>query len=306
MEQNTKNTILKINKLTKSFGKYKALNELSFSVQKGELFGFLGVNGAGKTTTLNIILGLLKYDSGEVLINDKNISHYGEYIRNEIGVVFQESILDPYLSPKEILYQKATLYLKDSKQQIKQKVSEIIQLFNLQDFQDKMYKTLSGGQKRRVDIARALVHSPSILFLDEPTTGLDPNSRKLVWKILNQYRKEKDLTIILTTHYMEEAANCNNVIVLDKGVIVAEGTVADLKNKFTNSTLKIYSRKNKALEEYILNTGKEFEFENNCYLINFKNTKQIKDYILEHPEMMSDIEIIKGDMDDVFLSITKN
>lgn len=306
MEQNTKNTILKINKLTKSFGKYKALNELSFSVQKGELFGFLGVNGAGKTTTLNIILGLLKYDSGEVLINDKNISHYGEYIRNEIGVVFQESILDPYLSPKEILYQKATLYLKDSKQLIKQKVSEIIQLFNLQDFQDKMYKTLSGGQKRRVDIARALVHSPSILFLDEPTTGLDPNSRKLVWKILNQYRKEKDLTIILTTHYMEEAANCNNVIVLDKGVIVAEGTVADLKNKFTNSTLKIYSRKNKALEEYILNTNKEFEFENNCYLINFKNTKQIKDYILEHPEMMSDIEIIKGDMDDVFLSITKN
>ncbi|UUD36213.1 ABC transporter ATP-binding protein [Mycoplasmopsis citelli] len=306
MYDNEKENILSINNLNKNFGKYKALNNLTFNVKKGELFGFLGINGAGKTTTLNIILGLIKPDSGNVFINNKNINDYPEYIRSQIGVVFQESILDNYLSVKEILYEKAYLYFKDKKKKIKEKVAQIIELFELDDTKNKFYKDLSGGQKRRVDIARALVHSPSILFLDEPTTGLDPNSRKLVWKILNNLRKQNHLTIILTTHYMEEASNCDNIIVLNKGEIVAQGTVADLKNRYTNATLKIYSKKSNSLEKYIQKTNKEFIFKNNCYLINFKNTKEIKEYLLLHQQNFSDIEVIKGDMDDVFLSIINN
>ncbi|WP_391592071.1 Efflux ABC transporter, ATP-binding protein [[Mycoplasma] cavipharyngis] len=303
MDKTQKDIVLQIDNLNKKFGQFQALKNLTFSVQKGELFGFLGVNGAGKTTTLNIVLGFLKADSGNVLINNKNVDDFPEYIRNQIGIVFQNSILDDYLSVKENLYEKACLYLKDKKEVIKNKVQELINLFELNEFEKKLYKDLSGGQKRRVDLARALVHSPDILFLDEPTTGLDPNSRKLVWKILNNLRKQKLLTIILTTHYMEEATNCDHVIVLHKGEILAQGTVDDLKNKYTYARLKIYSKKNNNLEEYIQKTNKEFVFQNNCYVINFKNTKQISDYLYKHHQTFNDIEIIKGDMDDVFISI---
>ncbi|UUM19813.1 MULTISPECIES: ABC transporter ATP-binding protein [unclassified Mycoplasma] len=306
MKPNNKEIILSIENLNKTYGETKTINNLTFNVYKGELFGFLGINGAGKTTTLNIILSFIKPDSGNVLINNKNINDYPEYIKSQIGVVFQDSILDRYLSVREILYERAFLYFRDKKAMIKEKVQDMIKLFELEEFANKLYKTLSGGQRRRVDIARALIHSPSILFLDEPTTGLDPSSRKLVWKILNNLREKQLLTIILTTHYMEEASNCDHVIVLNKGEIVAQGTVADLKNKYTYATLKIYSKKNIKLEEYIQNSGKEFIFQNNCYLITFKNTKKINEYLTEHKHIFNDIEIIKGDMDDVFLSIVNN
>lgn len=182
--------IIVINNLQKNFRKNKALKGVSFSVKRGELFGYLGLNGAGKTVTLNIILGLLKRDGGEVYINGLNVDKNQLEIRNQVGIVFQESILDPELSVRENLMIRATLYkdfLKD--ETVASVVDKIIDEFQLNDFASRRYGTLSGGQKRRADIARALVHSPNILFLDEPTTGLDPNSRKLVWQILKKSNK---------------------------------------------------------------------------------------------------------------------
>ncbi|WP_036463897.1 ABC transporter ATP-binding protein [Mycoplasmopsis sturni] len=300
-----KEIVLKIENLNKSFGNFKALNNLNFEVQKGELFGFLGVNGAGKTTTLNIIFGILKPDSGQVWINGKNAFKNQAYIKNEIGVVFQNSILDPYLKVSEILYEKALLYRNRFKEPIKDVVKKIIDEFELTSFSNKLYHQLSGGQKRRVDIARALIHKPLILFLDEPTTGLDPNSRKLVWKNLQNYREKNNLTIILTTHYMEEANNCTNVIVLQKGKILERGTVRELKTKYTETIIKIYHKVDPDLELSFKEKNLKFKYIDNHYRIYFVNTNKAHDFLIENPEM-KDIELVNGDMDDVFLNIIKS
>lgn len=212
-----KDIVLNVKSLTKTFKKYKALDNLSFKVYKKQLYGFLGINGAGKSTTLNIIMGLLSKDSGEIELFGENIKGDFTKIRNNIGIVFQSSILDSNLTVYENLYSRLLLYKNNFKgKKIKEVVSEIISEFKLEDLVNQKYGTLSGGQKRRVDIARALAHKPSILFLDEPTTGLDPVSKKLVWDILSQLQKEKGLTIILTTHYMQEADNCDYAIVIKK------------------------------------------------------------------------------------------
>ncbi|QSF13400.1 ABC transporter ATP-binding protein [Mycoplasma sp. Mirounga ES2805-ORL] len=298
--------ILSISNLSKSFKEKKALDDLSFSVKKGQLFGFLGLNGAGKSTTLNIILGLIKRDSGEVLIEGESIDKEIRKIRNKIGVVFQQSILDPELSVYENLYVRAALYkdvLKDKN--VKEAVSNIISKFNLHDIQKQRYSTLSGGQKRRVDIARALIHNPSILFLDEPTTGLDPSSRKLVWKILSDIQSENKLTILLTTHYMEEANNCDYAVIIQNGKKIVEGTPAELKSRYSKTTVVCFKNSHKDFEKEL--TKKHFEFKNygNKIEIFFNDFQSAKEFVSKYNSYLEDYELLKGNMDTVFLNVTK-
>ncbi|MBN0919653.1 ABC transporter ATP-binding protein [[Mycoplasma] gypis] len=293
--------VVYIENLVKTFKKNQALKGISFSIKKGELFGFLGLNGAGKTTTLNIILGLLKRDSGTVLISGQNIDKDITKIRNEVGIVFQESIMDPILSVYENLMVRASLYkgfFKDTT--VKDVVEDIIKEFQLEEIRNRPYAKLSGGQKRRVDIARALVHKPSILFLDEPTTGLDPNSRKLVWKILNQIQKQRNLTIMLTTHYMEEADNCDRVIIIKSGEILEHGTPAQLKSIYSKTKLIVYKANEdwKARHQDSKNIDNKLTFE-------FENFEKGSQFLKENIEFIEDYEFYKGTMDEVFLNVTE-
>lgn len=293
------NNIIEIKNLYKSFGEIHAVNNLSFNVKSGELFAFLGVNGAGKSTTISMICGTLAKDSGEIMIDGKNIDTDMEKITAEIGVVFQNSVLDNMLTVKENLISRASLYGIYGENANK----KILKLAKLLDFEPLLNRTLgklSGGQKRRIDVARALIHDPKLLILDEPTTGLDPQTRKTLWQVINSYRKEQGMTVFLTTHYMEEATDADYVVILDSGVITAEGTPLQLKNKYTGDYITIYGQTEDKVKELNL----PYEKINDAFRVEVKDTLEAKNLIMSHSDIFTDFEIIKGKMDDVFLAVT--
>lgn len=291
--------IIKIDNLYKSYQTVKAVQNLSFRVKKGELFAFLGLNGAGKSTTISIMCGQLQKDGGRVEINGKNLDENPNEIKAQIGVVFQNSVLDKLLSVRDNLACRASLYgIVD--EAFERRLQELSSLFELQEILQRPVGKLSGGQRRRVDVARALLHEPQILILDEPTTGLDPQTRKSVWAIIENLRKEKGLTVFLTTHYMEEAADADYVVILDNGKIAAEGTPLQLKNGYTGDFLTLYG----ASEEEMKTLNKPFERLPEGYRVPLKNTQEATDLILQHPKIFRDYEIAKGKMDDVFLAVT--
>ena len=293
------NSVIEIKNLNKSYGNIKAVNNLSFQVRKGEFFSFLGINGAGKSTTINMICGELKKNSGTILVCDKEVDSDSKYIRKKIGVVFQESLLDKTLSVYDNLKIKASLYGITGDSFIK-RYNELSELFDLKQIEKQTISQLSGGQKRRVDIARAIIHSPEILILDEPTTGLDPGTRKKIWKVLDSLRKNGKLTIFLTTHYMEEAADSDYIVILDKGSIVAEGTPLELKNKYAYDMILIYNIE----EEKIKKLGKPYKKIRDGFKIEIKTLEEATELILKHKDLFKDYEVIKGKMDDVFLNAT--
>ena len=203
--------IIEINKLCKSFGEIRAVQELSFRVKKGELFAFLGVNGAGKSTTINIMCGQLQKDSGSILIDGVDTDRDAQSVKQKIGVVFQSSVLDASLSVYDNLESRAALY-GITGNAFKERLAKLSELLEFKDLQKRTLGKLSGGQRRRIDVARALLHEPKILILDEPTTGLDPQTRKTLWRVINDLRRKEDMTVFLTTHYMEEAADADYVV----------------------------------------------------------------------------------------------
>lgn len=231
--------IIEISHLSKSYGDIKAVNDLSFSVYHGELFAFLGVNGAGKSTTISIMCGQIKKDSGKIVICGKDTEKNFNSVSSDIGVVFQNSVLDKALSVKDNLRSRAALYGITGKE-FKNRLDELSELLGFEDILNRTVGKLSGGQRRRIDIARALLHNPKILFLDEPTTGLDPQTRQLLWSVITMLRKTHGLTVFLTTHYMEESADSDYVVILDAGQISAEGTPLELKNKYTGDFITLY------------------------------------------------------------------
>lgn len=291
--------IIKIENLNKSYRNIKAVNNLSLRVKDGELFSFLGINGAGKSTTINMICGELKKDSGTILVCDKEVDQNYKYIKQKIGVVFQDSLLDKSLSVYDNLKLKAALYGITGNNFIK-KYEELSNLFDLKEIEKQTIKQLSGGQRRRVDIARAIIHSPEILILDEPTTGLDPGTRKKIWKVLNSLRKEKKLTIFLTTHYMEEAADSDYIVILDKGSIVAEGTPHELKNQYAHDMILLYS----VQEDKVKNLNLPYTKIKDGFKIEVKSLEDATNLIIKNKEIFKDYEVIKGKMDDVFLNAT--
>ena len=231
--------VIEIEGLCKSFGDIKAVHDLSFKVKKGELFAFLGVNGAGKSTTINIICGQLKKDSGHVSICGTGLDSDPDRVRRSLGVVFQSSVLDKDLTVKENLESRAALYGIYGRE-FKERFNYLSELLRFADLKNRTVGKLSGGQRRRIDIARALLHDPSVLILDEPTTGLDPQTRRLLWQVIDTLRRENGMTVFLTTHYMEEAADADYVVILDHGMIAAEGTPLELKNKYTGDFITLY------------------------------------------------------------------
>lgn len=291
--------IIQISHLSKSFGEVKAVQDLSFCVKKGELFAFLGLNGAGKSTTISILCGQLQKDGGMVEINGKNVEENPLEIKRELGVVFQNSIMDKALSVYDNLKTRAALYNLTGKA-FEERLKTLVELFDLQEILKRPLGKLSGGQCRRVDVARALLHKPSILILDEPTTGLDPQTRKMVWGIIDNLRKEENLTVFLTTHYMEEAAEADYVIILDSGKIAAQGTPLALKNEYSGDFITLYNR----TEAEIQPLQKPYEKIKDGYRIAVANTVEATALILQNPDLFTDYEITKGKMDDVFLAAT--
>lgn len=291
--------IIEIKNLDKSFQDVHAVDDLSLVVKEGELFAFLGVNGAGKSTTISIMCGTLSKDGGEVIIDGMNVDNDMKSITKEIGVVYQTSALDAKLSVKDNLTSRASLYGITGKA-AKERIAALSEMLDFKELLPRTFEKLSGGQKRRVDVARALIHNPKILILDEPTTGLDPEARKLLWNVVTNLRKSRNMTVFLTTHYMEEAADADYVLILDKGKIAAEGTPLSLKNEYTGDFVTIYN----AEEENVKALGLPYEKIRDAFKVSVKDTAEARDLIIKNPALFTDFEITKGKMDDVFLSVT--
>lgn len=291
--------VIEIKNLHKSFGEVHAVNDLSFKVKQGELFAFLGINGAGKSTTISMMCGTLTPDSGEITVCGKNALKQTADIASSIGVVFQGSTLDGVLSVKDNLLSRASLYGITGKQALS-RINELAEMLDFTDLLKRTVSKLSGGQRRRVDVARALLHNPQVLILDEPTTGLDPQTRKTLWNVIANLRKSQNMTVFLTTHYMEETADADYVVVIDDGKIVAEGTPLDLKNTYTGDFVTVYGVNKEDVEALNL----PYEQIRDAYRISVKNTELARDLIISYPKLFVDFEISKGKMDDVFLAVT--
>lgn len=291
--------IIRIDGLEKRFGEVHAVNNLSFRVKRGELFAFLGVNGAGKSTTISIMCGLLEKDGGKVEICGKNVGTDMREIAKKLGVVFQNSALDARLSVKDNLVSRAALYGIYGAE-AKNRIDELAEKLCFKDLMTRTVGKLSGGQRRRIDVARALLHKPEVLILDEPTTELDPQTRKTLWEVIRDLRLHDGMTVFLTTHYMEESTDADYVIILDSGKIAAEGTPLELKNRYTGDFVTVYN----ADEQTIKDLGFPYEKIRDAFRISVKNTAEARDLIIKHPAVFSDFEITKGKMDDVFLAVT--
>jgi len=293
--------IIEVTNLTKKYKEHTAVDGISFEVEEGELFAFLGENGAGKSTTINMLTTILEKTSGKVVIAGHELGKEDDEIRKVNGIVFQNSVLDKKLSVKDNLLTRGSYYGL-SKKEVLKRLEPFSERFEMKDIWDRKYEKLSGGQRRRVDIMRALINNPRILFLDEPTTGLDPKSRKLVWDYINYLRKEHRMTIFLTTHYMEETRDADHVVILDKGHIVSKGTPAELKSRYAHSKLVWYTPASDRAETVITKISTKFVYDADHY--NIETDQNLTDFIYEHREEIRDYEYIKGTMDDVFLNLT--
>lgn len=295
---------IKVENLCKQYGEQQAVKGISFTVEQGTLFAFLGENGAGKSTTIEILCTLLKKSSGQVTINGFTLdaSNDNADIRKSIGVVFQQSLLDERLTVREnILHRGKTYGL--SKAQLTDNYQFVSTYLHLEDIEMKKYGTLSGGQKRRADIARALIHRPSILFLDEPTTGLDPQTRQFVWQAIKQLQRETNMTVFLTTHYMEEAAVSHQVTVLKQGKIVAQGTPDALKTKYAYDSMALVFQNAQEGVKFLEENAISYTENQGIYTIRLTSTLQALPLLKKAEPLIASFEVIKGSMDDVFLHI---
>ena len=298
---NTEN-IIEIKHLSKHFGDVKAVDDLSLKVKAGELYAFLGVNGAGKSTTISIICGTLEKTSGSVKVCGADENDF-ESAKRELGVVFQSSVLDKALSVRDNLKFRASLYgITGEKFEIRLK--ELDDMLHFSEFINRPVGKLSGGQRRRIDVARALINRPELLILDEPTTGLDPQTRKTLWAVVENLRRKTGMTVFLTTHYMEEAVDSDYVVILDAGNISAHGTPVDLKNQYVGDYITVYGAGESTVKIFAENNKLPYEKVVGGYRIEVKDTAAARDLIVKNPDLFDDFEVTKGKMDDVFLAVT--
>jgi len=293
--------IITVNNLKKSYGKVEAIKGISFKVREGSLFAFLGPNGAGKSTTIDTLCTLIRCDEGDVEICGYKLGADDSQIRNNIGVVFQTGVLDGRLTINENLLLRGAFYgLK--RKELERRISDIADITGISDILDRKYNKLSGGQRRRADIARAIIHAPRILFLDEPTTGLDPKTRQSIWMSITAMQKELGMTVFLTTHYLEEATNADDIIILKDGLIAESGNAASLKAKYTKDFIYLYSE-NPELEEYFNKQNRVFQKSQGSLKVEISDKDDAIKILNDLREKIDDFEVIRGTMDDVFLNI---
>ena len=294
--------IIEVKNLRKSYGDIAAVNDISFHVKKGEVFSLLGPNGAGKSTTIDMMCTLLKQDSGEIKIAGYLLGKNDKEIRKKIGVVFQESVFDQMLSVKRNLEIRGKFYGM-KKQELDEAIKEVAKVTGIEDILSRQYEKLSGGQRRRCDIARALINKPEILFLDEPTTGLDPQMRKFVWETIMKLNRELKLTIVLTTHYMEEVNYAQYVLLINKGKIVAQDTPDVLREKYAKDHVDLNCKNVEQVSNIIQEKGYQFNVEKNKIKVFINETMDAR-YVLEDIyDLLDGFEVHRGNMDDVFLNI---
>lgn len=297
------NKIIEVSNLSKRYGNLTAVKNISFYVEQGKLFSFLGPNGAGKSTTIDILCTLLHYNSGEIIIDGLDLRRDSQSIRQIIGVVFQDSVLDSLLTVRENLATRAEFYTSD-RARIKKAVYEAAQATELGEFIDRPYGKLSGGQRRRADIARALIHTPKILFLDEPTTGLDPQTRQSIWNVIKELQAKTGMTVFLTTHYMEEAAESDYVIVLGHGEIAAKGTPAELKTRYATDSLRLAVSDESPLRDILKELTLDFTVSAGEFVINLPDTMNALAILERCKAYISSFQVLQGTMDDAFIGIT--
>lgn len=298
--------VIDVKNLSKKYGSHEAVKGISFEVKKGALFAFLGTNGAGKSTSIEMLCTLLEKTSGDVKINGVPLgSRTNNYlIRKAIGVVFQQSILDARLTVKENILHRGNIY-NLTKKELQENWGFVDRYLHLEDIAKKKYGTLSGGQKRRADIARAIIHKPTILFLDEPTTGLDPQTRVFVWDAIKKLQEETNMTIFLTTHYMEEAAVADEIVVMKEGKIVSKGTPNTLKEQYTYDELFVFFNNGVDGSSLLTQNNLNFKEKNGEYRVRVQSTIHALDILKELQTFISSFEVKKGSMDDVFIRINE-
>lgn len=294
---------IEVRNFTKKFGDFTAVDNISFDVEQGSIFAFLGPNGAGKSTTINTLCTIQDKTAGELIINGYDVNRQKDKVRNDIGIVFQESTLDDKLTIEENLKLHCEFY-NVPKKDVTERINFVLNLVDLENRRKAPVESLSGGMKRRAEIARGLVHFPKILFLDEPTTGLDPQTRANVWEYIYRLQKEKNITIFLTTHYMEEAEICHKVAIIDKGRIVAHDTPYNLKKQYTSTKMHIETNQPELLITRLSDLNLKYISSKNRVTVYINNTDQMLTFLSANKELISDIEINKGSLNDVFIAIT--
>jgi ABC-2 type transport system ATP-binding protein len=297
------NSIIRVKNFTKAYGDFVAVDNITFDVEEGTIFAFLGPNGAGKSTTINTLCTIFEKTSGTLLIDGKDVSTKKSDVRSTIGVVFQDSTLDAKMTIEENLIMHSVFY-NIPKKEVEDRIQFVLKLVDLLGERKKLVSALSGGMKRRVEIARGLMHYPKVLFLDEPTTGLDPQTRAHIWEYIIKLQKERNITIFLTTHYMEEAEICNKIAIIDGGKIVAHDTPYALKKEFTRDKAFITTKNGSKLEELLADYNLSYVKKEGYYKIDAENSERLLQVISHHKEDITDIEIKKGTFNDVFLEIT--
>lgn len=299
--------IIEVENFVKNYGDVEAVKGISFYVEQGKLFSFLGPNGAGKSTTIDTLCTLMDFDNGKITINGLDLKKQAQDIRKIIGVVFQDSVLDDLLTVRENLLIRAGLYLQN-KSAIKHVVDEVASMIELKEFINRPYGKLSGGQRRRADIATALLHQPKILFLDEPTTGLDPQTRLAVWETVKRLQVESGMTVFLTTHYMEEATDSDYIIVIDHGEIAAKGTPQELKTQYSSDSLRIAPNNDdaaKLIQQWLLDVGMEYYVaEGDIIIVKLPDTMASIAILENCKQHIASFQVLQGSMDDAFIGIT--
>ncbi|MCY6482921.1 ATP-binding cassette domain-containing protein [Clostridium aestuarii] len=301
------NDIIKVKGLVKDYGNSLAVDNISFKVKEGEIFGFLGPNGAGKSTTINILCTIIGRTSGEVYINGLDVYKEQDEVRKNIGIIFQEKTLDEKLTARENLIIHGRLYNVPEKE-INLRIDEVLEIVELKDRKKDIVSSFSGGMKRRLEIARGLMHYPKVLFLDEPTTGLDPQTRVHMWEYLLKLKEEHNMTIFLTTHYMDEAEICDNIAVIDNGKIVAYGTPMKLKEDLASNIVRFKASNIAEAKKFI---NKHYDYSTKLYSGNIvevtttnSTTPFVVDFIKNYKGEIDHLEINRPTLNDVFMNIT--
>lgn len=297
------NPIIKVKNLYKSFDKVKAVNGISFEVNRQDLFAFIGQNGAGKSTTINMIANLLKPDQGEIELFGLNYEQNANEIKQKIAFVFQDSLLDKLLTVQENLLLRASLF-NISKNKALSKIQEFAKRFDFEKILNHRYGKLSGGQRRKIDIVNSLISEPEIIFLDEPTTGIDPKARKLIWKLLLQIKEETNLTIFLTTHYLEEVNKANVLAIIDEGEIIICDTPYNIKKQYSRNYIRLFIEESPKIVSFLQKEKLNYAYSGDYYRIYVDEKINLVELITNISKYSLDFEVIKGNIDDSFLNLT--